>query len=166
MVKGQKAPTFNFEIVKANDAAHPKFELFAGLVQNEFGNAAASEVFRPETNAVLFACERARRSRSDKVAVLGVGYFAGSRAFVPLMADRSLRDTAHVEFFLNNLEHYALSMESLGNEILTIQPGTISPEEFFRRGYEENHAVPGQRAYQLTQTTYLAHLALRASTEV
>ena len=158
MVKGQKIPKYAFETVPASDENNSKFPLLKELVQSEFPANAMGDIFRPHTNATIFACER-HRKRGDKVAVLAVGFLKGKSAFFPLIANRSRRDEPHVEFFLGQLEAILFGQSDSDIERLTIHPGNINSETFLYRGYSIDN-YPGQEAYRLTQTDYLGRLAL------
>lgn len=158
MVKGQKIPKYEFEAVPASNENNSKFPLLKELVQSEFPSGAMGDIFRPHTNATIFACER-HRKKGDKVAVLAVGFLKGKSAFVPLIKDRSLRDEPHVEFFLGQLEATLFNQDGHNMDRLTIYPGNIKGETFLYRGYSVDN-YPGQEAYRLTQTDYLGRLAL------
>jgi len=157
MVKGQKVPKYSFEAVRANDEDNLRFSLLKELVQLEFPASAMGDIFRPNTNATIFACER-HRKKGNKIAVLAIGFLAGKSAFVPFIKDRSFRDEPHVEFFLGQLED-TLFTNGNNTDRLTIHPGNISSETFLIRGYNLDNQ-PGEEAYQLVQSDYLARVAL------
>ena len=158
MVKGQNVPHYRFEAVRANDEENASLPLLKELVQSEFPAGAMGDIFRPQTNATIFACER-HRKRGNKTAVLAVGFLAGKSAFVPFIANRSRRDEPHVEFFLGQLEATLFDQDGHNMDRLTIHPGNISGETFLIRGYSADNQ-PGEEAYRLTEQDYLARLAL------
>lgn len=157
----QNPDSFRYESIHGSSKSHPKFSLLAGLVFDEFGSAALEDVLSDDTNATMLVCERFRRNRDNKVAVLALGYFSHLGVFVPYIADRSQRDTAHVAFFLDNLEQKAFDLDTIGAKVLTIKPGNLHSGELSNRGYIETTRIPGQTSYELSRQTYAEELARR-----
>jgi len=154
----QNKQSFNYEAISARDKTHPKFSLLAGLVFEEFGGAVLDEILSESTNATILACERYRKKRADKVAVLALGYFGPTSVFVPHIVDRSRRNTSHVAFFLDKLEDDAFKYGLVGAQVLTVSPGNLQRSQFSSRGYDENNDVPGRTAYQLSREGYFVEL--------
>ena len=154
MPNGNKQPVFTFESVHAQDRQNPKFTLLSELIFGEFGGAALEELLSASSNATILACERHRKARGNKIAVLALGYF-GENTYVRWIADRSARPTSHVAFFLDQLEQHAFPVDAPTSAVLTVRPGNLRPDEFLRRGYEENKTVPGYDVYQITKAAVL-----------
>lgn len=160
----EKKHVFTYESISAQNRTHPKFSLLAGLVFEEFGGDMLDEILSESTSATILTCERHRKHRGDKIAVLALGYFSPTSVFIPHIVDRSKRDTSHVAFFLNELGNDAFRFGLVGPQVLTVGPGNLQRSQFSSMGYDENTDVPGRVAYEITREGYYSEL-LRSQTQ-